>query len=137
MGLAERRAAKEFQEKQLPELQKEIHKLAGFPVPIEINWEQLSVEGQSHNYKEAWPELYWKPVIEAFRLITRDDMGKEALKASLKKIEFRNASGAYSPHSAISFQNGCVTIDHDLSNTSESYTKERSQYLVEIIEKAL
>jgi peptidoglycan hydrolase-like protein with peptidoglycan-binding domain len=36
MGLAERRAAKEFQDKHFPELQSEIRKLAGFEVP-EVN----------------------------------------------------------------------------------------------------
>ena len=135
MGLAERRAAKEFQDKSFLELKNEIHKVAGFPVPIEVNWEQLSEEGQSHLYKEAWTEIYFKPVIEAFRLIARDDLGKEALKAGVKKVEFRNSSGAYSPHSAITFTNGAIVIDHALSNVGD--TKDRATYLVEIVEKAL
>jgi hypothetical protein len=135
MGLAERRAAKEFQDKSFPELKNEIQKVAGFPVPIEVNWEQLSVEGQSHNYKEAWTEIYFKPVIEALRQIGRDDMGKEALKGGVKKVEFRNSSGAFSPHSAISFTNGMIVIDHALSNVGD--TKDRATYLIEIVEKGL
>lgn len=33
MGLAERRAIKDFQDNHLPKLQAEIHAAAGFPVP--------------------------------------------------------------------------------------------------------
>ena len=63
MGLAERRATKEFQDKQFIELRNEIHKVAGFAVPIEVAWDQLAVEGQVDYYKEAWPEIFFKPVI--------------------------------------------------------------------------
>ena len=135
MGLAERRAMKEFQEKQFPELRNEIHKVAGFPVPIEVSWEQLAVDGQMDYYKEAWTEIFFKPVIEALRQIGRDEMGKEAVKAGIKKIEFRNASGTYSPHSAITFVNGTIMIDHELSNVGD--TKDRTKHLVEIVEKGL
>jgi len=135
MGLAERRATKEFQDKQFPELRNEIHKLAGFPVPIEVAWEQLAVEGQTEYYKEYWTEVFFKPVIEGLRQIGRDEMGREALKSGLKKIEFRNSSGYYSPGSAISFQGGQLVIDHDYSNLGD--TKERTKHLVEMVEKGL
>lgn len=135
MGLAERRATKEFQDKQLPELSNEIHKVAGFAVPIEVTWEQLAVEGRSDTYKEAWVEIFFKPVIEALRQIGRDQMGKDAIKAGLKKIEFRNSKGAYSPHSAITFQSGQLVIDHELSNVGD--TRDRTTYIIEIIEKEL
>ena len=135
MGLAERRATKEFQDKQFPELSTEIQKLAGFPVPIEVTWDQLAVEGRSNLYKESWPELYFKPVIEALRQIGRDQMGKDAIKAGLKKVEFRNSKGAYSPTSAITFHDGQLTIDHDLSNVGD--TKARADYIIEIVEKDL
>jgi hypothetical protein len=135
MGLAERRATKEFQDKNLPELTKEIQKQAGFEVPIEINWEQLAVDGQSSAYKEYWTEVFFKPVIEALRQISRDDMGKEALKGGVKRIEFRNSSGHYSPSSAISFEGGTIVIDHDYTNIGD--VKDRTQYLIEIVEKGL
>lgn len=135
MGLAERRASKEFQDKHFPELRNEIHKLAGFPVPIEVNWDQLAIEGQAESYKEAWTEIFFKPIIEALRQIGRDDMGREALKSSLKKIELRNSSGYYSPGSAITFQDGAIVIDHELTNVGD--TKDRTKHLVEIVEKGL
>jgi hypothetical protein len=135
MGLAERRASKEFQDKHFPELRNEIQKVAGFPVPLEVLWDQLAVEGQTELYKESWTEIFFKPVIDGLRQIGRDDMGKEAIKAGLKKIEFRNSAGAYSPSSAITFQHGQLTIDHELSNVGD--TKDRTKYLIEIVEKGL
>ena len=135
MGLAERRATKEFQEKQFIELRNEIHKVAGFAVPIEVAWDQLAVEGQVDYYKEAWPEIFFKPVIEGLRQIGRDEMGKEAIKGGLKKIEFRNSQGSYLPHSAISFVSGTLVIDHELSNVGD--TKDRTKYIIEIVEKGL
>jgi len=136
MGLAERRAAKDFEDTQYPLLQKEIVELAGFAVPIEVDWNQIAADGYAHMYKEAWPEVYFKPVIEGLRQITRDAMGKDALKSALKKIELRNSSGAYSPQDAISFTNGALVIDHaPVSNVDD--TKERTRYVVEVIEKGL
>ena len=135
MGLAERRATKEFQDKHFPELKNEIHKYAGHPVPIEINWEQLAVEGRQDDFQDSWTKVYFKPVIEALRQVGRDDMGKEALKTGLKKIEFRNSKGAYSPQSAITFQSGALVIDHELSNVD--YVEDRKNYIVEIVEKGL
>lgn len=135
MGLAERRAAKEFQEKNFPALQTEIQKLAGSAVPIEVNWDQLATPEQARLYVESWPELYFKPVIEALRQITRDQMGKDAVKDGLKKIEIRNSKGAFSPHNAITFDNGTLAIDHHLSNVGD--TSERTKYIIELLEKSL
>jgi len=135
MGLAERRAIKEFQDKQFTELRNEIHKLAGFAVPIEVQWDQIAVEGQVDYYREAWTEIFFKPVIEGLRQIGRDDMGKEAIKAGLKKVEFRNSAGSSSPSSAISFVSGALVIDHSLSNVGD--TKDRTKYVVELVEKGL
>jgi hypothetical protein len=135
MGLAERRAIKDFQDNHLPKLQADIHAAAGFPVPLEVTWDQLATEGQSSLFVEAWTEIFFKPVIEALRQIGRDDMGRDALKASLKKIEFRNASGYYSPGSAITFQNGVLMIDHELSNVGD--TNDRIKQTIELMEKSL
>ena len=135
MGLAERRAIKDFQDNHFPKLQAEIHAAAGFPVPVEVTWDQLATEGQSSMYVEAWTEIFFKPAIEALRRIGVDDMGKDALKAGLKKIEFRNASGYYSSGSAITFQSGTLMIDHELSNVGD--TSDRTKAAVELMEKSL
>jgi hypothetical protein len=135
MGLTERRATKEFQDKQLPGLQAEIHKIVGFAVPLEIEWNQLAVEGESNHYAAAWPELYFKPVIEGLRQIARDDMGKEAVKAGLKKIELRNSKDTANANNAISFVSGALIIDHKLSNVGD--VADRIKCVVKAVENGL
>ena len=60
MGLTERRAAKDFQDKHYPQLLAEIKAVAG-DVPVEVMWEELAEAGYSHLYNDSWPELYFKP----------------------------------------------------------------------------
>ncbi len=74
-------------------------------------------------------------MIQALRQIGRDQMGKDAIKAALKKIEVRNSKGASSPTSSITFHDGQLTIDHDLCNVGD--TKARADYIIEVVEKDL
>jgi hypothetical protein len=136
MGLAERRATKEFQEKSLPGLKAEIEKLVGFPIAVDINWEQLARDDYGDNYDEYWRKVYFQPVIQALKKVTRDDMGKEAIKAGLKKIVLANSKGAYSPDSAITFAAGEITIDHDPTSNVD-YVDDRTNHLIKILEKNL
>jgi hypothetical protein len=136
MGLAERRATKEFQDKQLPALQAAIDAAAGFPVSLNIQWEQLAKEDVSHGYAEGWPKVYFEPVINAFKSIARDAMGKEALKAGLREVCFKNTQNYASSTSGISFSAGVLVIDHD-PWCNVDYVDERAEYCVKLLEKNL
>jgi hypothetical protein len=136
MGLAERRATKEFQDKSLPSLKAEIEKLAGFAIPVDIHWEQLAREEYADSYDENWKKVYFQPLINALKKVTRDQIGKDAVKAGLKKVVFCNTKGAYSAESAITFAGGELTIDHDPASNVD-YIDDRAAYLVKILEKNL
>jgi hypothetical protein len=136
MGLAERRATKEFQDKMLPGLRAEIDKAVGKPIELEIHWEQLAKEDYAESYAESWRKVYFQPVIDGLKSITRDDLGREAVQGGLKKIIFRNSRDAYSAESAIDFTAGELTIDHDPSSNVD-YIDERTNYLIKIVERAL
>jgi hypothetical protein len=136
MGLAERRAVKDFQDNQLPNLTADITRLAGFAVPIEINWDQLAKADYASSYAENFRSVYFQPVINALKAVAIDDMGKDAIKSSLKKIVFCNQHGHYSPHSAISFAAGVITIDHD-SCSNVDYIDDRANELIKALEKGL
>jgi hypothetical protein len=112
MGLAERRAAKEFETKRFPQFKKDIDTAAGFDVPVTVAWDTLALEGESHLYDECWPKVYFVPLIEALKGITFDDMGKEALKAGLKKIEIQNRAGTSYGDRMATFDGGTLLIDH-------------------------
>lgn len=113
MGLAERRAVTAFQEGKFPEIKKQIDGVAGFDVPMEIKWETLGSEGYSTSYEEFFPKVYFQPLINAFKAICVDQMGKDSLKKGLKKIVIKNEGGNYSAGKAITFDGGILTIDHE------------------------
>src|SRR5262245_3234509 len=96
MGLAERRAASQFEETAYPRLKKEIDAAASFEVPVEVDWSTLAVEGSSHLYEEAWPKIYFTPLIGALRAIAGDELGRERLRSTLKRVVIRNTQGAAS-----------------------------------------
>lgn len=136
MGIAERRATKDFQDRALPALKEQIEKLAGFPVEIDINWNQLAKEGVADRYLENWKKVYFTPVIDALKSVGRDEMGREALKEGLKKISFSNSSDKYNADAAISFVSGELTIDHD-PDCNVDYVTDRADHVKKVLEKGL
>ncbi len=136
MGLAERRAIKAFQDDHLPEFHKKIKEAFGLEVPVEINWDSIALEGEAHLYDECWPKVYFEPLIDGLKAVGRDDMGKEALQGSLKKIIIQNTTGAYYGDRWASFENGVLTLDH-LPTTNADSVQERTDGLVQTLEKNL
>ena len=112
MGLAEKRAVKAFQDGKYTELVKEINTIAGFAVEFDVQWETLANPDYTNLYDEGFTKVYFMPVINAFKGITADDMGKEALKETVKKIIIKNEKGAYSSSACYEFENGLLTIVH-------------------------
>ena len=135
MGLAERRIVKDFQDNHLPALKKQVDETAGFEVPLEVNWDSLTVNEYSHAWLETWPKLYFEPLIAALKYITQDDMGKEALHEGLKKITIQDQSGAYYGDRWSQFEGGALTLDHSFTNSDD--VQERTDGLIKTLEKGL
>lgn len=136
MGLAERRATKDFQDRVLPGLEAELHAAAGFTVALEVAWTELAVEDYAPSYEEFWTKVYFTPTLDALRSITRDDLGREALAAGLTKIVFRNSAGHYSPEAAASFADKVLTVDHSPASNVDDIAS-RTAYLTRLLEKGL
>lgn len=133
MGLAEKRAIHEFQEKTFPELKAAIEKAADLKVEIAIQWETLAEPDYAHMYTEAFTKVYFRPLIDALTKICSDDMGKQAIKGALKKITICN-SGKHYGGSAFSFTGGELKIDHQpVSNIDD--VEIRTNYLVKLLEE--
>ena len=90
MGLAERRAAKQFETEKLPKLQAEINQVVEFEVPLEIDWLAIAADGYADDYTEFFYKVYFLPLIEALRDICMHDMGKQALRYGLRKVVVTN-----------------------------------------------
>ncbi len=118
MGLAERRITMEFQQNVFPGLKKQIDEAAGFEVPVEVDWENIAESEKSQFYKEFWPAVYFEPLIQAMRALCADDLGKEAVKAALKKVEITD-SKTKDIREGISFESGVLRIDQRLVNKED------------------
>ena len=136
MGLAEKRIVKAYQEGAYQELVKEINALAGYDLEFEVDWDSLSDNTYSNIWDKTFTQIYFTPIINAFKGIVEDDMGKEALQDALAKIVIKDQEGAYSPSSAYSFENKTLTINHS-SFTNADNVEDRSKYLTGFLESKL
>ncbi|NVJ01678.1 hypothetical protein HV824_26655 [Myxococcus sp. AM009] len=135
MGLAERRIVKDFETNIFPDLKKQIDEAAGFDVPVEVKWDTLTKSDQySGAWVASWPKIYFQPIINAFKNICVDDMGKEALAGGLKKVIIQDAKDSYSSDWAI-FEGGTLTLDHQFCNADD--VDDRTHTLQKTLEKAL
>ncbi len=136
MGLNERRAIQNFQEKRFPELKKQIEEAAGFSVPVEVKWETLSVDDYASEYDNFFTAVYFRPLIEALTAVGADKMGKDAIKEGLKKICITNEAGNHYPETAVSFENGMLKIDHK-PHTNVDDVKGRKEAVQKLLEEKL
>jgi hypothetical protein len=87
LGLAERRKIKELQETTLPERVREIEEICGAPIPYDVDWESFADDAEGLNFMD---NLSCHRLNMALRVICTDDMGKEAVRESLKKVRLQN-----------------------------------------------
>ncbi|WP_405226020.1 hypothetical protein [Dokdonia sp. Asnod1-B02] len=136
MGLKEKRFTKTFQEEQFPQLQKAIIEAAGFDVTFNIAWDTLFEDRFLHLYSDSYPKIYFLPLIEAFKAITADEMGKEALAESLKEIHITNTKDHHNPANGFTFSNGVLTLDHSPIINADN-VESRTKVLTTILENNL
>jgi hypothetical protein len=127
MGIAERKAAKQFEETHFPRLKQELDAAAGFALAVEADWNSLAVEGQEHLYEDAWPRVYFAPLAAALRALTQDTLGRESLQGALRRVVIRNTTGNTSAARIAHFQGGVLTLDHEpLTNVDQVEQRQRA-----------
>ncbi len=136
MGLAERRIVKAFQETTYKSFLEDVKKVVGKEVAVEVAWDSLAIEGMSHLYEEAWPQVYFQPLVKAFESICADDMGKEAITESLDKIVIKNEEGISSASRWSAFENKVLTLDHK-PTTNIHYVDDRAKTVQSLLENNL
>lgn len=124
-SLADRRAITAYQAEQWPAIQKAIQEAAGFEVPVEVEWNKLAVAGDGAHYadEEYFGKTIFQPLTEALRGITRDDMGRQALRERLQRIQIsfdENTAPASNYPNGLTFENGTLAINwRPFSNTAD------------------
>jgi hypothetical protein len=101
----ERRKIKELQDEVLPGRVKEIEEICGKPIPYEVDWDSLAEDAAGLNFLD---NISCHRLNMALRMICLDDMGKEAVRESLKLIRLRNVADAAARH--ISFDGGILEM---------------------------
>lgn len=122
MGLAERRRIAEIREKHGPRFQSELNEAVGFELPFEIEIASFPenktvLDCYDFNYESYGPGM----VVQVFKNICYDDMGKDAVKAAIKKILFRNtAKDPENPgDKSFSLVDGLLTIESSFYGYSD------------------
>jgi hypothetical protein len=140
-GLAERRAIKEYQETKYPALKTQIDSAAGFEAPISVDWEKIALAGDAENYMSDGylTNIFFIPLIAAFKEVTADAMGKTALKEKLKGITLTyDSETAPSSNYAngLTFENGMLTVNFKPWSNSDDI-KERTEAIRTLLETNL
>ncbi len=106
MGLAERRVQQEFETERIPT------RLAQFKneycpnanLAVEFDWK--SFEGDKAALDNLW--ACWEQAIQGLEGVCKDDLGKEAVASSVKKVVIRNVP-AFDQAKA-EFKDGVLTV---------------------------
>jgi hypothetical protein len=105
MGLEEKRAIKAAEEGWIKERLAELKELCGAEIPYVFDWASFEGDVKGLNWLEAnGPHQ----VNVAFRQVCVDDLGKEAVRAAVKKIVFKNVASASDKH--VVFADGVLEI---------------------------
>src|SRR5262249_2942553 len=136
MGLVERRATEEFKTRRLPALVEEITAAAGIAIPVEVAWDKLALPEQAHLYSECWEQVYFRPLIDARKGVAIDDLGREALRAGLKKVSITNGGEIYYGDRMATFADGVLTLDHQ-PTTNVSDVRDRTDGIRKVLENGL
>ena len=135
MGLAEKRVLNQFALTVFPGLKQRVDEAAGFDVPLEVRWDTLAKDATySSSWLTGWPKIYFQPMIDAFQQICVDDMGKQALRTSLKRVVIQDTRDGYSSWWA-TFEGGTLTLDSMFTNVDA--VADRTRVLRDAIENGL
>ena len=105
MGLAERRKIKELQETTLPERVREIAEICGAPIPYEVDWASFAEDAEALNFMD---NISCHRLNMALRVICADELGKEAVRETVKKIRLQNVKDK--PEMKIFFDAGVLEM---------------------------
>src|SRR5262245_49759620 len=105
MGLNEKRKMKELQDVTFPGRVKEIEEICGVGIPYEVDWESLADDMEALNFID---NLSCHRFNMALRMICQDDLGKSAIRDSLKKIKLKNVKTK--ENMKISFDGGVLEM---------------------------
>lgn len=136
MGLIDDRALKAYREFVFPRWKNELEVYLGFPVNVEVEWNSLVSPGRTVWCFQHLTEIYFLPLRYALEAAAYDELGRNALRETLKSICIKNTGSNFDCTSMVSFNDGILTIDHTPdTNLHEIY--QRAEAILLCIEAKL
>jgi hypothetical protein len=105
MSLESRRKIKDLTDNVLPGRVKEIEEICGAPIPYEVDWTSFGDDLEALNFMD---NLSCHRLNMALRTICTDEMGKEAVRGSLKKVKLKNVATA--DEKSLAFSDGALEM---------------------------
>lgn len=113
MGLAERRRIAEIKDKHLPRFQQALTEAVGSELPFEIDISSFPEDPKVLDCYDYYYESYGPGmVVNVMKEVCVDQMGKDAVRAAIKKIVFQNvAKSSEAPgEKELKLENGTLII---------------------------
>ena len=117
MGLAEKRWAQERKKNDEPQFVSQIQAITGTKASVDIDWDAFS--GNLDDAQYIVDQQYGLPnLLSALKEVCGDDLGKDALKGSLKKVVIKPAKSAAAK---FAFEAGSIQWSAYFGSSSEGY----------------
>jgi len=117
MGLAEKRWAQERKKNDEPQFVSQIQAITGTKASVDIDWDAFSANMDDAQY--IVDQQYGLPnLLSALKEVCGDDLGKDALKGSLKKVVIKPAKSAAAK---FAFEGGGIQWNAYFGASSEGY----------------
>ncbi len=126
MGLAEKRAIAKVRDEVLPTYQTELRETTGSDVSYVVDWDSCADDMTA---LENLEDKCLKPLTCIFQKITRDDLGKEAVKESIREIHLSHGKEANIP--SFSLPGGVLKLPWDWSGWPGSFYPDSVQEKIE------
>jgi hypothetical protein len=130
MGLIEKRLIKKGQEEWVPEANKELQEVTKGTQTYEVVWTTFESDAEALNNLQ---NQGLRRITSAFRVVCMDDLGKEAVQESVKKVLVTNVASP--AEKSIQVKDGAATIAGAWGKGSDGYFTDREIQLM--LEKQL
>lgn len=130
MGLAEKRLAQEIKANKLPEFEKKLQDMAGYPINVTLDWDTFTAYD---SYPLSRLDIVFSDVSSFMKKICSDELGKEALQEKMKTIHLINTDS----RDKVSMEFKDDTLVMTMQLVGDSFNAYRDYQITEYVEAQL
>jgi hypothetical protein len=130
MGLIEKRLIKQGKEEWVPTAQKELREVTSGEQVYEVDWDTFANDEVALNNVQ---NQGLRRITAAFRIVCRDDLGKEAARDSVQKIVLKNVGEVSAK--GVTIKDGIMSVHCAWGKGTDGYFTDREIQLA--IEKQI